>query len=83
MDPSYSAHLPMHSTYLSSSTSQEWIANSRATKHMTKHQHLLYDYQHQHSGKKVIIGDNSTLPLSGCDDVLIDTTKFGEVLHVA
>jgi hypothetical protein len=30
----------------------------------------------------VIIGDNSTLPVSRCGDVLIDTTKFGEVLHV-
>jgi hypothetical protein len=30
----------------------------------------------------VVIGDNSTIQVAGCGDVIIDTTKFGDVLHV-
>jgi len=30
----------------------------------------------------MVIGDNSTTLVVGCGDVLIDTTKFGDVLHV-
>jgi hypothetical protein len=49
---------------------------------MTKHEHLLFDYRQHHNGEKVVIGDNSTLQVSSCGDVIIDTTKFGDVLHV-
>jgi hypothetical protein len=49
---------------------------------MTKHEHLLSNYRQQHSGEKVVIGDNSAIQVAGCGDVIIDTTKFGDVLHV-
>ena len=34
------------------------------------------------SGDKVVIGENSMLHVSRFEDVIIDTTKFGDILHV-
>jgi hypothetical protein len=73
---------PVHSALWSSSSQQEWIVDSGATQHMTKHEHLLSNYRQQHNGEKVVIGDNSTIQVAGYGDVIIDTTKFGDVLHV-
>jgi hypothetical protein len=72
----------MHSTYWSSSSLQEWIVDSRDTRHMTKHHQLLSYYEHQHLEEKVIIGDNLPLQMSSCDNVVIDNPKFGGALHV-
>ena len=47
---------------------------------MTKNQHLLPNYQHKYNGE-AIIGDDSSLPVLGCGDV-IDNAKFGKGLHV-
>jgi hypothetical protein len=49
---------------------------------LSKHQHLLLDYREQHKGEKMVIGDNLFLSVSSCGDVIIDTTKFGDVIHV-
>jgi hypothetical protein len=74
---SCSAHLVVHFAYWSFSSLQEWIVDFGATEHMTKHQHLLSNYRQQHcSGEKVVIGDNLTLPVFGCGDVIIETPSL-------
>jgi hypothetical protein len=65
-----------------SSSSQEWIVGSGATWHITKHLRLLSNYRQQYDGEKVVIGNNSTLPISECGDVIINTAKSGDVPHV-
>lgn len=70
-----------HCAYWSSHFSAKIGCNSRATRHMTKHQRLFSNYQQSYSGKEVI-GDDSSLCVPGCGDVLIGNTKFGEALHV-
>ena len=45
-------------------------------------QHPLSNYWREHIGEKVVIDDNSNLSVSGCNDVTIDSTKFGYFLHV-
>jgi hypothetical protein len=77
-----STHLAVHFALWSSTSSQEWIADSGATRHMMKHKHLLSNYSDQHKGEKVTIGDDSTLPVFGCGTVVVDNAKFGDVLHV-
>lgn len=47
---SHNACLVGHFAYLFFTSLQEWIADSRATMHMTKHQHLLSNYQLQRIG---------------------------------
>ena len=49
---------------------------------MTKHEPLLSSYRQQHNGEKVDIGDNTTIQVASCGDVIIDTTNFGDVLLV-
>ena len=49
-----------------------WFLDSGATKHMTKHWNLLFDYIHQHKDEKVPISDGSTLQVSGCGTIQIN-----------
>jgi hypothetical protein len=71
-----------HSTYWSSTSPQKWVVDSIVIRNRTKQHHLLSNYQKRYKGEEVVIGDASPLPISRCDDVLIDNTKFGEALHL-
>ena len=84
-ESSHNQHLVVHHEYWFSSSSQEWIFYFGATKHMIRHEkieHPLSNYRREHIGEKVVIDDNSNLSVSGCNDVTIDSTKFGYFLHV-
>ena len=64
----HNQNLVVHHAYWFSSSTQEWIVDFRATKHMIRHekiQHPLSNYRREHIGEKVVIDDNSNLSVSG------------------
>ena len=59
-ESSHNQHLVVRHAYWFSSSSQEWIVDFGATKHMIRHekiQHPLSNYRREHNGEKVFIDD--------------------------
>jgi hypothetical protein len=73
--------MDLHIAHWSSPSSQELVVDSKASRHITKHQHVLSNYQQTYNGEVVIIGDGSPLSVSRCGDVIMGN-KFGVALHV-
>lgn len=77
-----SAHFTVHTSLWSSTSTQEQVVDSRATRYMMKHWNLFSYYSYQHKGEQVTIVDNSTLLESSCSTIQIENAQCKYVLHV-
>ena len=68
-------------TASSSSTSNEWLIDSRASYHMSKDQ-AIFSTMHECNTKQIFVGDDSSLSVVGSGTISVENSHFSDVLCV-